>query len=80
MKKTYSIPLCILLCIFEAVPFTDTLHVSLHLQTLMQMVQLFINLVLKNSSECFSRRHSLQGPNFIRVNKNFAVEFAREQD
>ena len=42
-----SIPLCILLCIFEAVPFTDTLHVSLHLQTLMQMVQLFINLVLK---------------------------------
>lgn len=54
--------MCILPCIFEAVPFTDTLHVSLHLQTLMQMVQLFINLVFKISSEHFSRRHFLQGP------------------
>lgn len=47
IKEKKSIPLCILLCIFEAFPFTDTLHVSLHSQTLMQMVQLFINLVLK---------------------------------
>lgn len=79
MEKKISIPLCILLCIFKAVPFTDTLHVSLHLWTLMQMVQLFINMGLKYPQSVSVGDTFFKVP-ISSVNKNFAVEFAGKQD
>lgn len=75
------IPLCILLGIFAAIPFADALHVSLRLWTLMQMAQLFINLVLKYpQSVPAGDTFFTVPPNFSTLNRNFAVEFAGELD